>query len=74
VCVHRLQANKKNDISKRIKPIFEIFPKRWVVERTFGWLGNYRQLSKDYEITIKSAEANINISHTIVLLRRLARL
>ena len=32
-------------------------PKRWVVERTFAWLGHFRRLSKDYEIAIKSAEA-----------------
>ena len=35
------------DISKRIKPGFEILPKRWIVERTFAWMGNSRRLSKD---------------------------
>ena len=28
---------------------FVLLPKRWIVERTFGWLGRYRRLSKDYE-------------------------
>ena len=28
---------------------FEVLPRRWVVERTFGWFGRYRRLSKDYE-------------------------
>ncbi len=28
---------------------FQVLPRRWVVERTFGWLGRYRRLSKDYE-------------------------
>ncbi len=28
---------------------FQVFPHRWIVERTFGWLGRYRRLSKDYE-------------------------
>lgn len=28
---------------------FQVLPKRWVVERTFGWLNQYRRLSKDYE-------------------------
>ena len=45
------------DISERIKPEFEILPKRWVVERTIAWFGNSRRLSKDYEITIESEEA-----------------
>ena len=47
------------DISKRIKPEFEVLPKRWVVERTFAWLGNSRRLSKDYEISTDSA-VNMN--------------
>ena len=47
------------DISERLKPKFEILPKRWRVERTFAWLNNYRGLSKDYEITVASAETNL---------------
>ena len=62
------------DISKRIKPKFEVIPKRWVVERTFAWFGNSRRLSKDYEISVKSEEAFIVISHLHTLLRRFARL
>ena len=60
------------DISARIKPGFEILPKRWVVERTFAWLGNSRRLSKDYEITTDSAENMIRISHLHTLLKRIA--
>ena len=41
---------------------FEVQPWRWVVERTFGWLGRYRRLSKDYEHSPKSSEAWIYIS------------
>ncbi len=41
---------------------FEVQPWRWVVERTFGWLGRYRRLSKDYEHTPASSEAWIYIS------------
>ena len=62
------------DISARILPGFVVLPKRWVVERTFAWLGNSRRLSKDYEITTKSEEAFVNISHSRLLLRRIARL
>jgi putative transposase len=32
-------------------------PKRWIVERTFGWFGRYRRLSKDYEVNPRSSEA-----------------
>jgi putative transposase len=41
---------------------FEVQPWRWVVERTFGWFGRYRRLSKDYEHNPKSSEAWIDIS------------
>ncbi len=58
------------DISKQIKPKFEILPKRWRVERTFSWLGNSRRLSKDYEIKTRYAENMIIISHFHSLLRR----
>jgi putative transposase len=60
------------DISEKIKPHeWEKLPWRWVVERTLSWLGNSRRLSKDYEISIASAEAVIKISHTHTLLKRL---
>jgi len=60
------------DISERIKPQFEVLPKRWIVERTFGWASNSRRLSKDYEISVESAEAMFQISHLHTLLRKLA--
>jgi putative transposase len=41
---------------------FKVQPHRWVVERTFGWLGRYRRLSKDYEHNPTSSEAWIYIS------------
>ena len=62
------------DISERIKPAFVVIPKRWVVERTFGWFGNSRRLSKDYEVSICSEEAFVMISHLHTLLPRLAKL
>ncbi len=36
---------------------FQVLPRRWVVERTFGWLGRYRRLSRDFEHTCLSSEA-----------------
>ena len=58
------------DISKRIKPVFEILPKRWIVERTFAWFGNSRRLSKDYEISTDSAVNMAYISNLHTLLKR----
>jgi transposase len=62
------------DISTRIAPTFQVLPKRWVVERTFGWMTHSRRLSKDYEISVASEEAFVMISHLHTLLRRCARL
>ena len=52
---------------------FEVIPRRWVVERTFAWLGRCRRLAKDWEKTIASAEAWILIAHMRLVTRRLAR-
>ena len=52
---------------------FEVLPRRWVVERTFAWLGRCRRLAKDVERTIASAEAWILVANLRLLTRRLAR-
>jgi putative transposase len=52
---------------------FKPEPKRWVIERTFAWLGRRRRLAKDFERTIASAEAWLLIAHINLLVRRLAR-
>ena len=52
---------------------FEVLPRRWVVERTFAWLGRCRRLAKDWEKTIASAHAWLLIAHMRILTRRLAR-
>jgi putative transposase len=41
---------------------FEVLPHRWIVERTFGWLGRYRRLSRDFEHTVPSSESVIYIA------------
>ena len=51
---------------------FQILPRRWVVERTFGWLGRQRRLSKDYEALPEVSEAWIYLAMSRLMLRRLA--
>lgn len=58
------------DISKRIKPEFEVLPLRWLVERTFSWVNHSRRLSKDYEIKKEHEENIFIISHLHTLIRR----
>jgi putative transposase len=41
---------------------FIVIPKRWIVERTFAWLGHFRRLAKDFEILINTAENMIRIA------------
>ena len=52
---------------------FCLLPRRWVVERTFAWLGRNRRLAKDFEATIGSAEAWLYLASVQLLARRLAR-
>lgn len=59
---------------KRSEPAkgFVLLPKRWVVERTWGWLNWSRRLSKDYEILPETSETFIYVSMIRLMLRRLA--
>lgn len=50
-----------------------VLPRRWVMERTFAWLGKYRRLSKDYEALPETSEALIYAATVHVMVRRLAR-
>jgi len=52
---------------------FKVLPKRWIVERTFGWFNRYRRLSKDYEYTSNTEENMIYIAMTHLMIKRLAK-
>lgn len=50
---------------------FVVLPRRWVVERTFGWFAKYRRLSKDYEVLPESSECMIYVAMINVMVHRL---
>lgn len=60
------------EVSKREGSGFQLERKRWVVERTFSWLFNFRRHSKDYELLPENSEAMIHVSMISLLLRRIA--
>jgi putative transposase len=49
-------------ISPRITDQFAVLPKRWIVERTLAWLGNFRRLAKDFEPLTATAENMIRLA------------
>jgi transposase len=51
---------------------FEVLPRRWVVERTFGWMMRWRRLVRDYEQRIDVSEAMIQVAMGSLLLRRIS--
>ena len=53
---------------------FQVLPWRWIVERTVGWLGRYRRLSKDYEYFPHTSETMIRVAMIHLMVRRLARM
>ena len=63
-----LEIVKRNDKESG----FKVVPRRWVVERTFAWLGRQRRLSKDYEYCLNTSETMIYLSMTRTMLRRVA--
>jgi len=70
-----LREENKCDLEIVPKPAqgFAVLPRRWVVERTFGWLGKFRRLAKDYETLTTSSEAFIYIAQTRQSLACLAK-
>lgn len=68
--VLRLEIVRRTDDTKG----FKVQPRRWVVERTFSWLGRNRRLAKDYENLFDTATAFVTLASIQLILRRLARL
>ena len=64
-----LEIVKRSDVTKG----FTVLPKRWIVERTFGWLGRCRRLAKDFENTVRAHAAFVMLAMIRLMLRRLAR-
>ena len=61
------------EIIKRSQAGFEVLPKRWIVERTFAWLGINRRLSKDFERFAKTSKTFVHIAMIKLMSRRLAK-
>lgn len=55
-------------------PYFIILPKRWVVERTFAWIGRYRRMSKDYEFLTETSESMFYLAMIRNTIRRLSKM
>jgi transposase len=64
-----LQIVKRSDAAKG----FKVLPKRWIVERTFGWLGRCRRLAKDFESLTRSKIAFVKLAMIRLLTRRIVR-
>jgi transposase len=66
----RLEMTKRSDALKGLV----VIPKRWIVERTFGWFNRSRRLSTDYELLPETSEAIIQVTMIHLMSRRLGRI
>jgi putative transposase len=69
VCAWVLEIVKRSDTAKG----WVLLPRRWVVERTFGWLSQCRALARDYEFHPETSEGLIQVAMIHLMLRRLAK-
>ncbi len=62
------------EVVKRSEPhTFKVLPRRWVVERTFGWLGRFRRLNREYQRQAQTGETMVYLAITRLMLARLGR-
>ena len=59
-------------VRRSAQHVFQVLPRRWVVERTFAWLGRHRRLAKDYEALPATSAALIQIAMIHLMIHRLA--
>jgi putative transposase len=64
----RLEIVRRSDQARG----FKILPKRWIIERTFGWLSKSRRLGRDYEVRLDHSEAMVRICMIRLMVKRLA--
>ena len=69
--IHGILVEKSIQRNERVHAVTS---KRWVVERTFAWLGRYRRLSKDYEYLCQTTESWIYLAMSYLLVKRLGRI
>ncbi len=60
-------------VTRSALPGFQVLPKRWIVERTFGWCNRSRLLSKEYDVYVEVSEYWVYLASIQVMMRRLAR-
>ena len=64
----RVEIVKRSDLHR-----FVVLPKRWIVERTFAWIGRNRRLARDYERHARKVVAFVRLAMIRIMLRRLAK-
>jgi putative transposase len=60
-------------VTRIAEPGFQVLPKRWLVERTFGWFNRSRLLSKEYDVYVEVSEYWVYLASIQVMMRRIAR-
>jgi putative transposase len=70
--VNDVEGKRMEIVMRKTKGVFEVLPKRWIVERTNAWVVKYRRLRCDYEQLAETVEAFILLGMTRLMLRRMA--